>query len=157
MWVSIGLLRSATGSMTIPALQFSISHHIPHFSTPLRSCFQPGGGRCMIANPMNVWPFSKPWRKPVVTSQQSPVRGGCVMSEDIYHAVLPRRISPLLLMKICGQTKTTDMTDFVFTMDYFFLDLWFSILTVSYFFYHTIDLKYSTVVQIGLFFFPCIC
>ena len=58
----------------------------------------------MIANPMNIWPFSRQWRRPVMTFQS--VRGGCVMPEDI----------------CLTKARTTDMTDFVFAMVYLFFD-----------------------------------
>lgn len=70
----------------------------------------------------NVWPFSRQWRRPVVTFQQGPVRGGRVMPEDISPAVWPRRIPHVMLMKICSRIKTQDMTDLVFTIEYLFLD-----------------------------------
>jgi hypothetical protein len=77
----------------------------------------------MIANPMNVWLFSRHLKRPVVTFRQSPVRGGCVMPEDISPAVWTRRILPMMLVKICRWAKAKDMTDFVFAMDYCFLIL----------------------------------
>ena len=62
-----------------------------------------------------------------------PVRGGCMMLEDI--SLLSGQggcYGPVMLMKICSRTNTQDMTDFVFTIEYLFLDLWFyCISTVS--------------------------
>ncbi|KAJ8366532.1 hypothetical protein AAFF_G00350860 [Aldrovandia affinis] len=38
--------------------------------------FQHGGGRYMTANPMSVWPYSRQWRRCVMTSTQTHARGG---------------------------------------------------------------------------------
>jgi hypothetical protein len=65
---------------------------------------------------------------PVVTFQQSPARDGWVKPKYISPTVWPRRISPVMLITFCGRTKTTDMTDFVFAMEYLFLDWWFRFL-----------------------------
>lgn len=81
------LLWSATGSSTTHVFPFFICHHILHFSTLLRSFFQPAVGRYMNA----LWAH---------------IRAGFVMPGGTLPAAWPGRTLPVMSMRSFGQTET---------------------------------------------------